>query len=109
METNKNYFAKPTLDKVKLLTASFLTKNGFKLVDNLMFDDFVMDYYARNGIILFFNKPVTKYNKNDFYVGYAEMRCGEYKVVAFRWVKTQEDLIDIYEAVTGEKFKCKKV
>lgn len=82
-----------------LLSSSFLIKNGFKLVEDSSFENFNMPYYVKEGIILLFNTPVTKWNENDFLVGSAEMRCGKYYAVAFRWIKEQKDIIEIYKAV----------
>jgi hypothetical protein len=30
------------------------------------------------------------------------MRCGKYYAVAFRWIKEQKDIIEIYKAVKGK-------
>lgn len=87
-----------------LLSATFLQSKGFKLVEESEspFENFKMDYFVKEGILLFFNTPVTEWNENDFLVGCAEMRCGNYYVVAFRWIKEQKDLIEIYKAVKGK-------
>lgn len=68
-----------------LLSATFLQSKGFKLVEESEspFENFKMDYFVKEGILLFFNTPVTEWNENDFLVGCAEMRCGNYYVVAF--------------------------
>lgn len=87
-----------------LLSAAFLQSRGFKLLEEneSPFENFKMDYFVKEGVILFFNTPVTEWNENDFLVGYAEMRCGKYYAVAFRWIKEQKDLIEIFKAVKGK-------
>jgi hypothetical protein len=89
-----------------LLSAAFLQSKGFKLVEESEspFENFKMDYYVKEGVILFFNIPVTEWNENDFLIGFAEMRCGKYYAVAFRWIKEQKDLIEIFKSV-----KCKEL
>jgi hypothetical protein len=85
-----------------LLSASFLINKGFKLIEESPFENFDMPYYVKEGVILLFNTPVTKWNENDFLVGSAEMRCGKYYAVAFRWIKEQKDINEIYKAVKGK-------
>jgi hypothetical protein len=87
-----------------LLSAAFLQSEGFKLVEESQspFENFKMDYFVKEGVLLFFNTPVTEWNENDFLVGCAEMRCGNYYAVAFRWIKEQKDIIEIYKAVKGK-------
>lgn len=87
-----------------LLSTTFLQSKDFKLVEEneSPFENFKMDYFVKEGVILFFNTPVTEWNENDFLVGCAEMRCGKYYVVAFRWIKEQKDLIEIFKAVKGK-------
>lgn len=87
-----------------LLSAAFLQSNGFKLVkkSESPFENFNMEYFVKEGVILFFNTPVTEWNENDFLVGYAEMRRGKYCAVAFRWIREQKDLIGIFKAVRGK-------
>ena len=102
MNTNKTLLkAQITNSNNTLLSATFLIGKGFKLVEESPFENFSMPYYAKEGIILLFNIPVTKWNKSDFLVGSAELRCGKYYAVAFRWIKYQKDIIDIYKAVKG--------
>jgi hypothetical protein len=85
------------------ITIDWLTLNKFKLIESHPFEDITMPYYVRESILLFFNTPLTEYN-NSYLIGYAEMRQGKYKAVTFRWVSEQEDVIKIYEAITGDKF-----
>ena len=87
-----------------LLTVDFIVSKGFKLVENKeAFENFNMPYYAKEGVLLFFNTPETQWSENDFYVGYGEMRCGKYYAVAFRWINKRSQLIQIYEAITGRE------
>jgi len=85
-----------------LLSDFFLISKGFKLVEESQFENLNMSYYVKEGVILLFNNPVTEYNKNDFLVGSAEMRCGKYYAVTFRWIKEQKDIIEIFKAVKGK-------
>jgi hypothetical protein len=85
-----------------LLSATFLINKGFKLVEETPFENFDMPYYVKEGLILLFNTPVNEWNKSNFLVGSAEMRCGKYYAVVFRWIKEQKDLIEIYKAVKGK-------
>lgn len=90
-------------NKYKLLSAKFLESKGFKLIESKPFDNFNMPYYVKDSVILFFNEPVTDWNKNSFLVGYGEMYDGKYFAVGFRWINNQEDLLEIYKSVTGNK------
>ena len=90
-----------------LLSHSFLSSMGFKLVMNSPFENLNRPYYVKNGIILIFNAPITEDNESDFLVGSAEMRCGKYFAVTFRWIKKQKEIIKIYKAITGSKLKKK--
>jgi len=85
-----------------LLSDAFLQSKGFKLVEESPFENLNMPYYVKEGVILLFNTPVTEWNESDFLVGSAEMRCGKYYAVAFRWIKEQKDIIEIYKAVKGK-------
>ena len=84
-------------------SAAFLVSKGFKLVEDNQFENFNMPYYVRESVMLFFNTPVTEWNEKDFYVGYGEMRCGKYYAGAFRWIDKQEQIIEIFKAVTGKE------
>lgn len=85
-----------------LLTSDYLVSKGFKLNERIdIFDNFKMPYYVRNNIVLFFNSPVHEFNINDFYIGYAEMSQGKYYAVAFRWIKTKKELIEIFKAINN--------
>lgn len=88
-----------------LLSASFLQRNDFKLIEESEspFENFKMGYFVKEGIVLFHNTPVTELNENDFLIGYAETRCGKHYVVAFRWIKEQKDLIEIFKTVKGKE------
>ena len=88
-----------------LLSAAFIQSKGFKLVEENKspFENFKMDYFVKEGVLLLFNTPITEWNENDFLVGCAEMRCGKYYAVAFRWIKEQKDLIEIFKAVKGKE------
>jgi hypothetical protein len=87
-----------------VLSAAFLLSKGFKLVEESQspFENFKMNYFVKEGVILFFNTPVTEWNENDFLVGCGEMSYGKYYAVAFRWIKEQKDIIEIYKAVKGK-------
>ncbi len=85
------------------LSAAFLESNGFKLVEESPFENFNMPYYVKEGVILLFNTPITEWNESNFLAGSAEMRCGKYYAVAFRWIDKQEQIIEIFKAVTGKE------
>jgi hypothetical protein len=87
------------------LSEKFLISNGFKLNDKIdIFENRKMPYYVREGVLLFFNIPVTKFNDDSFLIGYGDMRCGIYYAVDFRWISTRSELIKIYEVITNKKF-----
>lgn len=69
-----------------------------------------MNYWVRNGVCLFYNTPIQLGCESDFYIGYVEMRQGKYVAVGFRWIKTMEDVVKTYEAITGKSisgdFSC---
>jgi hypothetical protein len=85
------------------ITTDWLTLNRFKLVETNPFEDIPLPYYVRNSVILFFNPPLGEYN-TSFLLGYGEMRQGKYKAVTFRWTDKKETIVNIFEAITGEKF-----
>ena len=99
--TEQNLKTEPSNSTKPVLSAAFLISNGFKLVEECPFENFNMPYYVKKGVILLFNTPVSEWNESDFLVGSAEMRCGKYYAVAFRWIKEQKDIIEIYKAVKG--------
>ena len=102
MSTKVKSKHKTANSKNTLLSADFLISKGFKLVEESPFENFNMPYYVKEGLILLFNTPVTEWNESDFLVGSAEMRCGKYYAVSFRWIKEQKDIIEIYKAVKGK-------
>jgi hypothetical protein len=61
-----------------------------------------MPYWVKNGVCLFYNTPIQLGCENNFYIGYAEMRSGNYHAVTFRWIDSEEELISIYESITGK-------
>jgi len=61
-----------------------------------------MNYWVKNGICLFYNTPVAKDYQEKFYIGYAEMRQGQYVAVGFKWIGTMEELTEIYESIIGK-------
>ena len=61
-----------------------------------------MNYWVRNSVCLFYNTQLQLSNEYTHYIGYAEMRQGKYVAVGFRWINSLEDVVDVYEAVTGK-------
>lgn len=102
LELLKYHKQKNTSADNALLSADFLVSKGFKLIESRPFENLDMPYYVKQGVLLFFNTPVTEWNKSDFLVASAEMRCGKYYAVTFRWIKYQKDIDCIYKAVTGK-------
>lgn len=83
-----------------LLTTNNLLELDFKDKGQCTFELFEgMNYWVKNGICLFYNVPINKYDCNSFYVGYAEMRQGKHVAVGFRWIDTVEELTQIYESI----------
>lgn len=92
----------PDLTDSLLLTAAFIESKQFELCPPCtQFEGLNMSYYARNGVLLFFNENRLKYELS-YYAGYGEMRMGKYHAVAFRWIDKQYQLSEIYKALTGE-------
>lgn len=84
-----------------ILTVNILIEKGFEDIGKCKFKPFEnMSYWVKNGICLFYNTPISKDYQEKFYVGYVDMRQGEYFVVAFRWIDSLEDLTNIYESIT---------
>jgi hypothetical protein len=82
------------------LSAEYLIEKGFKLCDKAFGID--MPYYAKDAVLMFFNEPVPEYNLMDFHAGFGEMREGEYHIVRFRWINREDQVDDIYYALTGK-------
>lgn len=79
---------------------------GFKDVENWnVFDHIQMRYFAKDGLLLFYNLPIQEYAPEAFMMGYGEMRCSKYHATAFRWVTDFEEVKKCYEAVTGKKLE----
>ncbi len=81
-----------------------LIKNGLKHHEGNTFENNAMPYYAIDGIVLLYNKPVTFYNENDFLIGKGEYYDGKYYVVTFRWIHTWEEFLEVYKAVFGRDY-----
>lgn len=87
-------------EKPTILTTGILQNLEFEDVGQSKFKLFEnMNYWVKNGICLFYNTPVKADYQESFYVGYAEMRQGEYVAVAFRWIDNLEELTKIYESI----------
>jgi len=83
-----------------LLTTTILDEFGFEDKGQCTFKFFEgMCYWVKNGICLFYNIPTHTNYQDSFYIGYAEMRQGEYVAVAFRWIDSVEELTQIYEHI----------
>jgi len=91
------------------LTEEWLLKFGFESC--LPCDDFgdlKMPYYAKNGVLLFYNKNRTEHEKYDYLIGYGMMRSGKYHVVTFRWIKDVHILQNIYKDFVNEELTIKQ-
>lgn len=84
------------------LSKEYLETKGFNLCPGNAFEEISLSYYAKDAVLLFFNEPITIYNKNDFLIGYGAMRQGKNSVVTFRWIKSQEQVEEIYKAIIGK-------
>jgi hypothetical protein len=85
------------------ITARYLVENGFSLVENTqVFECLEMPYYVKNGIILFFNTPVTEWNENSFLFGIGEMRCGKYHCTVLRWITEVDELRSLFTVITNK-------
>ncbi len=91
-------------DFYTLLTAEILKYLGF--IDRGKADRFELfdyfNYYVKNGVCLFYSTTKTDYQPSCL-IGYAEQRKGKYVAVAFRWIDSEEELTQIYEAITKKK------
>lgn len=87
-----------------LLTTGILEELGFKNVGQSKFELYKnLHYWVKNSICLFYNTPVKTDYQAAFLIGYAEQRQGKYIATTFRWIKSEEELTQIYEAITQKK------
>ena len=87
-----------------LLTTGILEELGFKNVGQNKFDLYEkLHYWVKNGICLFYNTPVKTDYQESFLIGYAEIRQGKYIATTFKWIDSEEQLTQIYEAIIGKK------
>lgn len=85
-----------------LLTTDILEELGFKNVGQSKFELYDnLHYWVKNGICLFYNTPVKDYQES-FLIGHAEIRKGKYIATTFKWIDSEEQLTQIYEAIIGE-------
>lgn len=99
--TKTNHFTK---EQYTVLTEAILEEYGFLNHKICKFKGFkLMGYWVKNGVCLFYPKPVSKDWQDSFLTGYAEMRQGNIFAVGFRWINSEEDLIRIYEGTTGKQ------
>lgn len=95
-----NHFTK---EKYTVLTEAILEEYGFSNHQKCQFRNFeLMSYWVKNGVCLFYNTPVNTNFQDSFLIGFAEMRQCKYVAVGFRWINSEEDLIRIYEGITGK-------
>ena len=100
---NTNKLDQSEIAGSNLLSAAYLLGKGFKLIEGRTFENYNLPYYAREGVVLFFNTPVTEWNKNDFLVGFAEQKGQkQYTAVTFRWITEKKEVVDIYKSITGK-------
>lgn len=94
---------KKHIETKTLLTTTILDKLKFKDNGWSPFESFErMNYWVKNGVCLFYNTPANTHMQDSFYIGYAELRQNKYVAVGFRWINTLEELIKIYESITGK-------
>lgn len=85
------------------LTDKILEKHNFTNRGKCNFRFFEkMNYWVKNGVCLFYNAPVSDFQE-AYLIGYTTMIQGEYVATKFRWIRTEQELIDVYESVTGKK------
>lgn len=90
--------------KKTLLTPGILKELGFEDNGRCEFECFEgMNYFAKNGVCLFYNTPIIKGDENSFYIGYADLMNHKYVAVAFKWIHYAEELVQIYNAITNDK------
>lgn len=77
-----------------------LKQYGFKKNPPDSFENMNLPYWAKNGVLLFFNVGQEEY---AWKIGYGEMRNGIYYVTTFRWIKKDKVLKNIYFSITGNK------
>jgi hypothetical protein len=87
-----------------LLTTDVLQELGFKNIGQSEFELYDnLHYWIKNGICLFYNTPVKTNYQESFLIGYAQMRQGKYIATTFKWINSEEQLTQIYEAIIGKK------
>ena len=94
--------------KGKKITNRFLElKYGFHRIkeeESPFKVEYKMDYLCKDGLILFYNSG--KHNEGIYYIGYARSSrvfSHHFLVVPFRWVRTEQEILDIYKAVLGKE------
>ncbi len=87
-----------------LLTIGILEELGFKNVGQSKFELYDnLHYWVKNGICLFYNTPVKNEYQESFLIGHAELRQGKYIATTFKWIDSEEQLTQIYEAIVDKK------
>lgn len=86
----------------KKLSSEILLEYGFIHIKEVEhpFNDFKMPYYVKSNVVLIYNEGCSG-NENLFYIGYGDIINGKYVLVPFRWIKYEEELLEIYKAVKG--------
>lgn len=97
----KNYISDKSFT---LLTPDILEEFNFNNVGPCEFDSYNnFHYWVKNGICLFYNTPIKTDYQESFLIGHAEMRQGKYYATTFKWINSEEQLIQIYEAIIGKE------
>lgn len=91
------------------LTREWLLKFGFNSNSPCKdFEDCGMPYYAKHGVLLFYNGNRLKHELCDYMIGYGSMRSGKYHIAMIKWIKYIHQLQNLYFALTGEELTVKE-
>jgi hypothetical protein len=86
------------------LTEEWLLKFGFNSNSPCKdFEDCGMPYYAKHGVLLFYNRNRLKHELCYYLIGYGSMRSGKYHISMIRWIMYVHQLQNLYFALTGEE------
>jgi hypothetical protein len=89
-------------EESEYLSIELLKEYAFKECPENTFKDLVLPYFAKDAVLIFFNKLEIEWQVNrSFLVGYGDMRSGNYHVVTFRWVTKLSELKEIFKAIKG--------
>lgn len=87
------------------LTEEWLFRFGFLKHEGNAFENLNLPYWAKDGVLLFFNIGQEEY---AWKLGYGEMRSGIHYVATMRWVDKVNELQNAFHALTGKELELKQ-